>query len=70
MCDNINMKIYLIERTDSVGYDEYDSWVVVAHSPKEAKKLCTWYEDNPKVKVRQIKIGKRARTILGSFNAG
>jgi len=30
------MNIYLIERTDSVGYDEYESFVIAAKSEKEA----------------------------------
>jgi hypothetical protein len=64
------MKIYKVYRTDRVGYDEYDSWVVVANSPKEAKALCQWHSEGAIVKAKEIKLGKRARTILGSFNAG
>jgi len=31
------MKLYLISRTDQVGYDEYDSAVVCAGSEEEAR---------------------------------
>lgn len=33
------MNIYLIERPDSVDYDEYDSAVVYAFSEEEARKI-------------------------------
>ena len=66
------MKLYLVERTDSVSYDEYDSWVVAAKSPKEARKLCNWGVPIEEVRTRvtEIKPGVKARKILGSFNAG
>jgi len=64
------MKIYLVYRIDEVRYDEYDSWVVVAKNPKEAISLCKWYVNDPQIKVKEIKPGKKTRTILGSFNAG
>ena len=69
------MKIYLVKRTDDVDYDEYDSWVVVAHDPEEAKNMCKWeyYSSVPKihtVTVKEIKMGTKPRPILGSFNAG
>lgn len=31
------MNIYLVERTDKVGYDGYDSFVVVSESEEKAK---------------------------------
>jgi len=30
------MKIYLVKRTDSIGYDEYDSLVVYANDENDA----------------------------------
>ena len=60
------MKIYLVKRTDEINWDEYDSWVVVAHNPREAKKMCGYLT----VTVREIKLGKTNKIILGSFNAG
>ena len=69
------MRIYLVERIDNVGYDEYDSWVVSARSRKEAWGLCKWgdwYEDYTKVKITLLGESKykKAKLILGSFNAG
>ena len=39
------MYIYLLERTDRVGYDEYDSCVVVADSEEQARFInpCEYY---------------------------
>ena len=67
------MKIYIVWRTDEIGYDEFDAHVVVASSPKRAKDLCKWADGRPRpheIKAREIKAGKRARIILSSFNAG
>lgn len=33
------MKLYLVERTDDVGYDDYDSFVCWANSDEEARWL-------------------------------
>ena len=33
------MNIYYLERTDEIGYDEYDSFVVVAKSSQEVIKV-------------------------------
>ncbi len=33
------MKLWIIERTDSVGYDEYDSIVVAADSEDDALRI-------------------------------
>lgn len=33
------MNIYLVKRTDDIGYDEYDSMVVVAYNEESARKL-------------------------------
>jgi hypothetical protein len=69
------MKIYLVYRTDEIGYDEYDSHVVIAKSSKRAKELCPWADSNLtkkeiKVKVKEIKKGKKERILLSSYNAG
>ena len=66
------MKIYLIERTDRVGYDEYDSYVVIAKNRKKAESLIdSWGcgPKNPTIKVTEIKLDKE-QILLGSFNAG
>lgn len=67
------MKIYLVHRTDEIGYDEYIAWVIIAKSPKEAISLCNWADGSPErkdVQVREVKAGKNSRRLLGSFNAG
>jgi hypothetical protein len=65
------MKIYRVYRTDEVGYDEYDSHIVIAENPKDARHMCKWGDAlNPKVRVQEIKIGKKPKNLLGSFNAG
>jgi len=33
------MKLYLLERTDSWRYDEYDSWIVAAPNANVAKTI-------------------------------
>lgn len=79
------MNIYLIERTMSVDYDEYDSVVVIANSEEEAKDVqpdhprghqYVWYYENEKESLKVTKIGvadcsyKSPKIILASFNAG
>ena len=69
---------YLITRTDDVGYDEYDSFVVSAESEKDALSLV--YEEKGEsfssgiftkenTKIEQLQ-AVESKIILGSFNAG
>jgi hypothetical protein len=63
--------IYKISRTDSVGYDEYDAFVVRAASPSDALELC----DNSDFKADNTEIELLSEhgiveIVLGSFNAG
>ena len=69
------MKMYLVERTDRTGYDEYDSFVVIAESEEEAialvieedfNKSVPWHEAD----AIEITLDEGPRVILGSFNAG
>lgn len=74
------MNIYKVERTDGVGYDEYDSFVVVAETEEEA--LNTSPSDyvasgSWPVTIRDLNvtllgrfIGNVRGVILASFNAG
>ena len=72
------MKIYLVTRTDRVGYDEYDGVVVVAESPEDAMKQIDERHSNvfgelgndyPKnMNVEEIKMDRGI--VLESFNAG
>lgn len=68
------MNLYLVERTDNWGYDEYDSWVVAAKSKKGAAKKGP-YSNLPPVDITYL--GKAAASIdpdepfiIASFNAG
>ncbi len=71
------MNLYLVSRTDSVGYDEFDSMVVAAETPSKAVRMkpASYYgklstPDNLKVKLVGTTTGKRPTVILASFNAG
>lgn len=67
------MKIYRVYRTDNIGYDEYDAWIVRAESPAKAKKLVGWGDGTPTeahVETELITTKGKSRVILGSFNAG
>lgn len=70
---NNNMKLYLVERTDCVNYDEFDSFVVRASSEDEAFSMCKRQEEELtrcEVKITQLTNRGEATVILGSFNAG
>ena len=65
------MNLYLIDRTDDVGYDEFDSAIIAEDSPELAMKLAPFNVEEATCKL----IGKAAKGIaagmvLGSFNAG
>lgn len=76
------MNLYLVKRTDRVGYDQYDAFVVAANSHVEAKKLLTktyggsddlYHQWSDAVKSERIGISRDYGTpteILGSYNAG
>jgi hypothetical protein len=68
------MNIYLVSRTDEVDWDEYDSVVVVAETPKEARKIApvddgTWKNLSVKL-IGSAKMGIKKGIILESYNAG
>ena len=74
------MKTYFIERNDPVGYDEYDSAIVVARTPEEALialktehgegKYCTW--GNYDVTITEVIPSSyvEPKIIIESYNAG
>lgn len=78
------MALYLITRTDSVDYDEYDSIVVRAANEKAAMKMATEQRDGPhhyaefegfawdgsNLKIEHVDARGKAEVILSSFNAG
>lgn len=77
------MNLYLITRTDKVGYDQYDAFVVAASNAEEAEQVLakehdpddhysTW-SNEVKIELIGIAIGgaaEKPQEILGSFNAG
>jgi hypothetical protein len=74
------MNLYLVERTDDVGYDEYDAFIVSATSEGQAQECInikhgpndSYSEWSNKVTVNLIGTykGDKSEIILGSFNAG
>jgi hypothetical protein len=66
------LKLWLIRRTDGVGYDEYDADVVVAKDEKSARNLShvgSHQGSIAEIIGTAIK-GTKEGVILGSFNAG
>lgn len=71
------MDIYLIERNDSVGYDEYDASVIIANSEDEALQILKekhgehYYSGwrGYDVTVSKIDLSQKG-IVLESFNAG
>ena len=67
------MKVYLITRTDSYCYDEYDSAVVIEKTPKKAMEFCEQYFSKGKMTCELIGTAtnkQKAGDVLASFNAG
>lgn len=80
------MKLWLIQRTDRVGWDEYDSAVVAADDEVSARSInpdgsgrkwgdrySSWCKSPELVDVTLLGTAKRgteAGVILASFNAG
>jgi hypothetical protein len=75
------LNLYVLERTDPVGYDEYSSQLVAAHSIEDAHQGCIHYHhsDRPRLvwttpeNVTCTLIGQAARGvkpghIMGDFN--
>jgi hypothetical protein len=70
------MNIYLVSRTDDIGYDEYDSIVIAAKTAQEACSVHpggdAWQKpEDLKVELigKAIK-GSKQGIVLASFNAG
>ncbi len=76
------MNIYLVERTKTVGYDQYDAFVVTAKSGIEAMELLIaqykpqlnayspWSKDAKAELIGTTDKYIEPEIILGSFNAG
>ena len=80
------MKLYKVERTDYIGWDEYDAVVVYATDEENAKRIGIQYMSTQEERVKVTYIGiaddamikeheqhvdeSKKNIILGSFNAG
>jgi len=75
------MNLYLVERLDRVGYDQYSAFVVAAStqeaavntSPDPSGLLHAWPTDRALIDVQYIgtaAFGLPAGIVLASFNAG
>lgn len=73
------MHLWLVERTDQVGYDEYDAKLVRAPDCESARRHAShkvgdegasaWL-DHERSKVTRVREDGKAGVILESFNAG
>jgi hypothetical protein len=74
-------KIYLLSQSRNNGYDTYDSCVVIAKSPKEAKEFSlttmnsfTWVSSEEHIECKKLGVAQgdyKAPLIpCASFNAG
>lgn len=67
------MNVYKLTRKDSVNWDEYDSFVVIAKNVEEAFKIVSenvgdyYNEDNLNIKTIPL---DESSYLIGSFNAG
>lgn len=70
------MKLFLLSRTDNVGYDEYDAFLVRAKTEEEARQLAnpkgSWSSWTTPENITCEIISNRgvAGVIIASFNAG
>lgn len=71
-------KVFLVVRTDSVGYDEFDSAVFIADNEEEVvnmidtrKKYAYGYYDYGERKIIKVDLENETnRELINSFNAG
>lgn len=63
--------IFLVKRTDKIGYDEHDAIVVRAKTAGEAEDMGAelWGEGH-KVKTERILATGKSKMVLKSFRAG
>lgn len=72
----IYMKLYLVERTDIIGYDEYDSHVILAKDVAQAVRIAKkapwgdWTFDENCIVVERVLLSDKAGVIHSSFRAG
>jgi len=69
----MTLSLWLVRRTDEVGYDEYDACVVVAASEIEALNsgpIAGWPKTTAEIVGVALPGAVSGTTILDSFNAG
>lgn len=76
------MNLYLVSRTDRVGYDEYDSMVVAAENEDDARLMKPYnadgydwqdWTDHPEtltVELIGTALDNTSRVVITSYNAG
>lgn len=70
------MRLYLVERTDDIGYDETESLVVLAKDEDDAIEVASeeywgdWLFNSSSIKITRIHLSGKFRSIHLSFNAG
>lgn len=65
-------KIYIVRRTDSVGYDEYDECVVVARNEDEAFDIANnnyYIFTREYVEIKEVQLDE-SKPVMGSYCAG
>lgn len=78
--DTTEYRAFLVMRTDDVGYDEYDAFVVVASDPDDARVVALERFSESRLEADQREAFRHAEVteidltvrgeVLGSFNAG
>jgi hypothetical protein len=72
------MKLYLIERIDPIGYDEYIGFVIAAESEAEAREMAAYLPGDEGAEIWKTApirciadvTGETPGVVLYSFNAG
>lgn len=66
------MRLYLVARTDKIGYDEYDADVIAAENEAEARNLSTvgGYDAATVTLIGTAEPAVLPGIVLASFNAG
>lgn len=70
------MNLYIVDRVDQIGWDEYDRYLVQAISPDEAKKDLSWGTEVDEINIVVTYVGIASsdlgveKVLMSSFNAG
>jgi hypothetical protein len=72
------MKLYLIERTGNIGYDEYIGFVIAAENEAEARTIAAYNSGDEGAEIWKTApirciadvTGETPGVVLESFNAG